>query len=293
MAEASISVDLYNPGQVFACLGFLEAAEILLGDAEGGFNLSDESASTFSMRASGKNNPFHHILEFVQKADIFALSPSDDVVERDKGPTKVTLGLHPCRIKSDGKTRNAVLPVAVQSFGETVEANYWCDYDTGRPRLQLWSPTNGNSSYIRFTNLHDAFHQAAANAKQGWHDNPFALDAPVDANFHLELRRNWTSMNLGFSLDKIKKQSACVPLHCVTYPAVELLAAVGLTNARPAPTKSRLEWRYAAWGMMLIPSMARAALGVSLSSVPQRMFRMYLESPNDRALSIANAKEEL
>jgi hypothetical protein len=27
MAEASIPVDLLNPGQVFACLGFMEAAE--------------------------------------------------------------------------------------------------------------------------------------------------------------------------------------------------------------------------------------------------------------------------
>jgi hypothetical protein len=35
MAEASIPVDLLNPGQVFACLGFMEAADILLGDAEG------------------------------------------------------------------------------------------------------------------------------------------------------------------------------------------------------------------------------------------------------------------
>ena len=28
MAEHSIPVDLYNPGQVFACLGFIEAAAV-------------------------------------------------------------------------------------------------------------------------------------------------------------------------------------------------------------------------------------------------------------------------
>ena len=33
MSEAFIPVDLYNPGQVFACLGFMEAADILLGGA--------------------------------------------------------------------------------------------------------------------------------------------------------------------------------------------------------------------------------------------------------------------
>jgi CRISPR-associated protein Csb3 len=32
MSEAVIPVDLFNPGQVFASLGFLEAADVLLGD---------------------------------------------------------------------------------------------------------------------------------------------------------------------------------------------------------------------------------------------------------------------
>ena len=32
MAEASIPTDLFNPGQVFACMGFLEAADVLIGD---------------------------------------------------------------------------------------------------------------------------------------------------------------------------------------------------------------------------------------------------------------------
>ena len=34
MADASIPVDLFNPGQVFACLGFMEAAELLLEGAK-------------------------------------------------------------------------------------------------------------------------------------------------------------------------------------------------------------------------------------------------------------------
>ena len=40
MAESSIPVDLFNPGQVFACLGFLEAADVLCGHAEGRFRLA-------------------------------------------------------------------------------------------------------------------------------------------------------------------------------------------------------------------------------------------------------------
>ena len=46
-----ITIDLYNPGQVFACLGFLEAADVLLGNAEGGFDWRDEANVTFTLRA--------------------------------------------------------------------------------------------------------------------------------------------------------------------------------------------------------------------------------------------------
>ena len=53
MGAASIPVDLFNPGQVFACLGFLEAADILLGDAEGGFDWLDAGNATFVLRAGG------------------------------------------------------------------------------------------------------------------------------------------------------------------------------------------------------------------------------------------------
>lgn len=58
MAEHTIPVDLLNPGQVFACLGFLEAADALLGNAEGGFDWRDEGDVRFALSADGKGNPF-------------------------------------------------------------------------------------------------------------------------------------------------------------------------------------------------------------------------------------------
>ena len=54
MAEASIKVDLLNPGQVFACLGLMEAAEILCGPCEGRFDYrSSESAAHFALSVNG------------------------------------------------------------------------------------------------------------------------------------------------------------------------------------------------------------------------------------------------
>jgi CRISPR-associated protein Csb3 len=62
MAEASIPVDLFNPGQVFACLGFLEGAQLLLGDAEGGFDWSDSEQVRFRLNTAGAENPFAVVL---------------------------------------------------------------------------------------------------------------------------------------------------------------------------------------------------------------------------------------
>ena len=75
MAESSIPVDLFNPGQVFACLGFLEAADALRGDAEGGFDWSDEAEVRFCLRADGDENPFEAVLEFLARAEAKALAP--------------------------------------------------------------------------------------------------------------------------------------------------------------------------------------------------------------------------
>jgi CRISPR-associated protein Csx14 len=52
---ASIPIDLKSPGQVLACMGFLEAAEVLLGGVEAHFDWSAAPAS-FVLRADGDKN---------------------------------------------------------------------------------------------------------------------------------------------------------------------------------------------------------------------------------------------
>ena len=76
MAEASIPVDLFNPGQVFACLGLLEAAEILLGGTRGGFDWSETSNVRFTLHADGGGDPVQAVLDFLHKAEVCSVSPS-------------------------------------------------------------------------------------------------------------------------------------------------------------------------------------------------------------------------
>ena len=75
MSEASIPVDIFNPGQVFACLGFLEAADVLLGDAEGRFDWSGAPDARFLLKANGGENPLERVLTFVEKAEFTQCEP--------------------------------------------------------------------------------------------------------------------------------------------------------------------------------------------------------------------------
>jgi CRISPR-associated protein Csx14 len=75
MASKQIPVDIESPGQVFACLGFLEVAEMLLGGTDAYFDWS-EAHATFVLSAAGHLNPFEVVLEFVASARIVELTHS-------------------------------------------------------------------------------------------------------------------------------------------------------------------------------------------------------------------------
>lgn len=291
MSTASIPVDLLNPGQVFACLGLAEVAAVLFGDGECGFNWDSVGSAKFTVTAPGDGPPIKESLDFMRDAVVAAVSPLDGVCERDGGETAFAPGLHPCNLTdAKGKVRSALLPIRLSRGIHSLLIESWTDFDSGRDLLQLWTATNGNSAFVRFTKLHTAYKVALPTEAEPDQD-PFNLPASVAANFRLELRRNWTAINLGFSPDKINKGPGCIPIELTTYPAVELFAAIGLNHARPVKI-SKLEWAYSIWGLALPIPLARAALGGSVLPESCRRFRMVLEEPNDGGdLSIANAHE--
>ena len=86
----------------------------------------------------------------------------------------------------------------------------------------------------------------------------------------------------------------------VGFPLVEILAAIGVTNARPHRA-AKLEYRYGVLGVgegpLLDPMFHRAALGADTSPVPGRPFRrfvMHLDWPGqeDQARCITQVTEE-
>lgn len=74
MGRSTIPVDLRNPGQVFACLGFLEAADILCGPAEGGFDWQHDE--TFVLDGAGSEHPVEAVLEFLVASSVCRVAPT-------------------------------------------------------------------------------------------------------------------------------------------------------------------------------------------------------------------------
>ncbi len=290
MAESSIPVDLLNPGQVFACLGILEATEVLLGNARAAFDWSGTRETTFSVVASGEEPPVGRVLRLLEDAEVIARAPhGSQSLEKWKpkwGASEFDRSGDPFPFPDPGK--HDVLPAVLRGqAGEAIAVEYWGDA-TRRDNVKLWGGMGGKPGAAL---LGEALALARGRVQDVILD-PFSLDAPQSSSFRFDWRRDNIPVQDGFSVNKHDS------IRMVGFPVVEILAAVGLTHARPmrSPT-SKFEYRYGVLGrneegQVLDPVFHRAALGLGrtpIPSLPFRCFVMRLELPaqggHDRSIT--------
>jgi CRISPR-associated protein Csb3 len=281
MAEASIPVDLLNPGQVFACIGLTEAAEVLLGDAEGTFDWTDPTQTLFHVRANGDQSPVEAVLTFLSRAEAVGVAPEGS--ECLNGWTK---SWGATRIKPADEGYPIPLPaspatvVCVLSDGKhSITIDHWGDdaNKTSRDNVKFWAGAGG---YPGSALARDALDLVRSRIPEVL-SNPFALGVPQSSSFRLDWRRDYVPLDAGFSLNQ--------HTHIVTvgFPIVELLAAIGLSHARPnrPNPRDKLEYAYSVVGSLgetrtFFPlSLLRAALGGASLPFPMRHFRMLLSWP--------------
>lgn len=307
MAEASIPVELFNPGHVFACLGFLEAADVFLGEAEGGFDWTDEANVRFRITASGGQNPFAVVLEFLAQAKLERWCPAgytdpppkrgepgDDAEEEDAGgdgeiEAGTTTGhgnasLELLEIFPAAKGESLALPIRLRGGDfPMITLSHWADGST-RDTFKLYSGNRSADGIARAMLLgvrkKPTKKQASGALKtkgvaQLWHEQrdtmikqPFDVLTPMGGSFNFDPRGAWTAIDAGYSPNDQKHQVAASPV-------VELLAAWGLESARPYEFETR-KVRYSAWGLLLPIVLARVALFGGITALPQRVFRFEL-----------------
>jgi CRISPR-associated protein Csb3 len=290
VAEAWVPVDLFNPGQVFACIGLVEAANELLGDAEAVFDWSDPLRTRFRLRACGEMS-----LQFLEEASAFAVAP--------KGSASIdswidAWGSRPIAIDRalgypfpDPKTP-ATMVCVLRAGDQILTIDYWGD-ETQRDSVKLWA---GMGGYPGVALARDALAQLAGRSVAAASD-PFSLAMPQSSSFRLDWRPDYIPLDAGFSLNKHGN------IHSRGFPLVEMLGAIGLTHARPQRPNRRdkLEYRYGIAGRAaagddnwLPPPILRAALGGTSLPFPMRCFRMSLDWPGkeNQARSITTVTEE-
>ncbi len=291
MAEAEIPVDLFNPGQVFACLGFLEAADLLLGDAEGGFDWSDETDVTFRLQAAGQKNPIAAVLEFLAMAEVASIAPacSQQSTEKWKVPT-VSLE-RDAPFPFPDPPSPATLPALLTAANSApLTIDHWGDA-TGRDNVKFWAGSGGYPGAALALDALNLVRDRLIDAV----DDPFSLSAPQSSSFRLDWRRDYIPMDIGFSPNDHGE------LTMLGFPLVEILAAIGLGNARPKRLErhNKLNYRYGVIGASAVealfsPIFLRAALGGTKLPFSQRIFRMRLDWPGqeNQARCITDVIEE-
>jgi CRISPR-associated protein Csb3 len=295
MAESHLPVDLFNPGQVFACIGLCEAAESLLGNAEGAFDWSDPAATVFRIRARGDEPPVTRVMRFLDKAGARASAPVNSPnIERWND----AWGDRPlARAREDGypfpdPPSPATLICHVSDGDRSLTLDHWGDA-TDRDSVKFWAGAGGYPGAALANDSLSAAHGRATFAAA----DPFAFRAPQSSSFRLDWRRDYIPIHSGFSLN------AHSDIDAIGFPLVELLGALGLTHARPfrPDRRSKLVYAYAVIGTAsredppwLPLPILRAAIGTSPLPFPMRHFKMRLDWPGQegQARSITTVTEE-
>jgi CRISPR-associated protein Csx14 len=289
-------MDPFNPGHVFACIGLVELADVLLGDAEGVFDWSDPSAGRFRVRASGEASPVVRGLEFLEKATARALAPAGTKSMKREwtqtwGPPPV-LSDRAAGYPFPDPPSPATLACVLSDGNQSIAIDYWGDA-TERDNMKFWA---GAAGYPGAALARDALALITRRAVAAAGD-PFALAAPQSSSFRLDWRRDYIPIDAGFSLNMHDGMDT------LGFPLVELLGAIGLTHARPSrpDLRNKLEYVYGIAGrargsgpLWLSPSLLRVALGAVPLPFPMRRFRMLLAWPGKegQARSITAVTEE-
>jgi CRISPR-associated protein Csx14 len=289
MATAAIPVDLRNPGQVFACLGFMEAVEILSGPCEGRFSYSvSETQTTFALRADGGDDPVATVLRFLARADAKAIVPKGSRLSTAKW------GVESSQQKDDEfpcpePVSPAVLPVVLSDGATTIPIEHWSDGpSSGRDNVKFWGGAAGYPGVALARDALQIIKGLGDNALAAAAADPFSLPAPQSSSFRFDWRRDYIPLEAGFSPNE---HSGAIKM--VGYPLVELLAAVGLQHARPRRL-DKLTYRYGVSNAALPTVFARAVLGAEGIGFPIRVFSMRLGWPGQegQARCIIDAQEE-
>lgn len=266
MSINAIPVDLTNPGQVLACMGFLEASETLLGPTEARFDWQSGDAQ-FLLQTEASKNPFADVLAFVTEAKAIAVAPCGWLV-----PNKISdFIVSDTFPDADGDATS--LPINLtDTQGRAAFLSHWADGGVD-DTFKLYA---GNRSAQKIAN--DMLREIATLWREKSAQllaDPLNVLCSMGGSFNFDPRGAWMGLDVGYSINDLKNVKE-LEQKVVASPVVELMAAWGLQNARPKELALR-QYRYAVWDEWLPPQLARPAVSGQFGLIRQRYFQFALD----------------
>ncbi|HFE45826.1 MAG TPA: type I-U CRISPR-associated protein Cas8c, partial [Nannocystis exedens] len=180
----------------------------------------------------------------------------------------------------------ATLVAALRARGVEIILDYWGDASR-RDNVKFWAGAGG---YPAVALLRDALELVRPLPDDAVAD-PFSVSASQKSSFRFDWRRDYVPIEIGFSLN------AHTHIQPRGFPLVEILAAIGMSHARPQrPSRDKLLYRYSILGGHDLPlNLLRPALGCAAFPFPTRTFRIHLDWPGKagQARCITDVVEEI
>lgn len=259
MTRAEFPVDLRNPGQVLACLGFMEAAQFLVGAAKLGFQWEGRAEPCCLLDADTEQSPVELVLDFLSQAQGQDVAAWDHKFKEEKsGKAGATaLFTDPFEPYPAGSVEDSALPTRLSAKGKSVTLSHWCD----SARIESLKCYAGRQVATKIINdMVTGVPRQTKGIKQLWQEHrssmladPLGIVTPLKATFGFDSRRSWSGLDAGYSPDTQKHLVEASPL-------VELLAAWGLQFTRPERQELR-QFCYRVWQDPLLPVLARSVYG--------------------------------
>lgn len=243
-----IPVDLTNPGQFFACCGLLELADRLWPGAEvaGWFELHRFDLATFHVSSTASFTS-QIIVSVLCGCRRIAVNPFRPIRGSDGKP-----------VKDAEKTKPVHIGAPID-----MRMSWWLDELEGRQTaFKTWS-----ANVTSLSLFNDAV--AAIDPANALPEKLFIAPVGMSGRFGFDIRSSWDTLNTGYSPNDQGEEVE-------SYPAVELLAAIGLQNFRPVAVED--DFRFTTWSQPLPTIAAIAASSGALALAESRSYRFSVVS---------------
>lgn len=247
-----ISLDRSNPGQFFACCGFLELADRLWHGAEGWF---DSDCFCIQAGAAGESAAQELISRLARCPLETTLEPLDVQVLEEFGKRKKR-DLSAVE-EAEKKRLENLRREAPLRLGEPfhLRLDWWLDDRSGGSRFKTWAGLQSVIDIARAMKKPVEDGEWSGLGPEAWlsHAAGEGLPFHFDSNFGPQS----APLDVGFSLDPLGMGMSIRPM-------IEFAAFVGLQRFRPRTIHGQNRHLYTLWRTPLLPCVASAAASATL-----------------------------